>query len=100
MPYCEQVKQRLTSWVLAVLLAATAGVSAPSVRALSSRAEFRVVCVRGARQVEAEIAEPQQPPPAFPRQSSSAAAKSDDINVTTSLDRALFQRPPPSLPFS
>lgn len=100
MPYCEQMKQRLTTLLLAGLLAATAGLSAPSVRELSSRAEFYIVCLRGARQVKAEITEPQQPPHSVPRQSSSAAAKSDDINVTTPLDRALFQRPPPSLPFS
>jgi hypothetical protein len=100
MPYCEQVKQRLTTWLLAALLAATAGLSAPSVRELSSRAEFYIVCLRGARQVKAEIAEPQQPPPSIPCRLLSAAAKNDDINVTTALDRALFQRPPPPFPFS
>ncbi|HMD50119.1 MAG TPA: hypothetical protein VKG79_13515 [Bryobacteraceae bacterium] len=99
MPYCEQVKQRLTTWLLAVLLAATAGLAAPSVRALSSRAESCVICVRGARQVRAEIAEP-QPPPSIPRQAAPVASKNEAVRATIPLDRALFQRPPPLFPLS
>jgi len=98
MPYCEQVKLRLTSWLLAVLLAATAGFSAPSVRELSSRAEFCILCVRGARQVKAEIAEPRQSSTSIARGSSPAAAQDDDVRATIPLDRDQFQRPPPPFP--
>lgn len=96
MPYCQQVKHRLTSWLLAVLLAATAGLSAPSTRALSSRAESPIVCVSSERRIEAEIAEPSKPTSPVLRQISSVVSVDHQVRLMFPLDRALFQRPPPS----
>ena len=90
------MKQRLSTWLLALVLAGTGAFSATAALIVGLREESRIVCLSPAERVEREVAEPRTLAVVFARETVSTATESDAPQVSTSLDRARFQRPPPS----
>ena len=92
-PYCIQVKARLTAWLSLLLMLGTI-FTVPVARVNTNHTSCAIVCSQQRKHRAEQIAQPQLPPRpaplayrAGPRRERAAAAISDSH---------LFQRPPPA----
>jgi hypothetical protein len=91
------VKPQFRIWLVAGLLLAVVNVSGPTARAASLRAASCITWADHSGCDQSEVSEPNQPAPFLRWQSSLRLSLDNPFTINSALDRALFQRPPPSL---